>query len=534
MNQDNTAATPLQAPPLSKTDILRLLSILGGGGVVIIILCGIVYLSEEDQYNAGWIVGYYGSIALWLGLIYTTLIFYCLISPVSARRAFVAIKSAFPSLSSGERQQELPAGLSIAPDLLIRFEASTDTPAMFAAKGFAFLHTKEQKDWALAVAWKERKAMILRNDSTVFEYFRNTPPWKKPEDWTDFHNYENETWAEYDAAIEQDKRGWLAWVVGAKTEHAQGIQKGATFFEAFARATTVLAFLLFAAQAYAQPKSAQIAAYVGAHNFQNARVTGAVVFEFAKLPITRNANAQTLAQILTDARSYNDEDNAGKLQRITLNGKPIPRFAPEVAELPDLEKSTRADLAKFIRPHQAPAMRSSMNTDTTPIQWDSTAIAETGNRARVAITESKGKLWGLAMSAWDTLLWAVETFFYALIWIAGLSRFTAVACNNETRITAWGASVYGDWIRGVGGFATVLTFFTALGLMLVFLTAFFIRAVTGQLMGLIALFLADPRAYFTYGWLFVLWLAIKAIDKWVPNPKIIGHRGNNGPGLNRG
>ena len=75
MNTTNNTESTVPTPPLPKTPVFPPLSIDGRGGAtiaflaaVVIVLCAMVFCSPEDLWNAGWHVGYYGSILLWLAV----------------------------------------------------------------------------------------------------------------------------------------------------------------------------------------------------------------------------------------------------------------------------------------------------------------------------------------------------------------------------------------------------------------------------------------------------------------------------------
>ncbi len=507
---------------------LKIYLILGGVGALLAMLFAPPgqIMDQEAIYNAGQITSFYWNVSLGIAAAVHFGVFLCVAAPVTVGRTYRKVADLLPSLPSGEQQQQLNAGISIAPDLLIRFDSPHETQGEFGKKGLAALHTKERAYWILILAWGERKGVVIREDNTEIEFDRFTRPWQKPEEWATPRNYENETWDEYDADMREVKKGWQNWIIGAKIEHKK--DKGgwaATYCEKFALATIFFLFL-FSVSAFAQ-KSAQVRDYVGADKFNKIKVSGPVVFYFHKLPIPREGKGRTLAEILPDGRTYTDESNAGSLDSITalINGKirRIKQAAPPVVKLSEPTYDTE-NPAKMVRPSTRYTATASLSADSSSTTWDSLRIANSLNSTTEQLKQSKGKLWGLTLTAWNTVIRWVETFFYGLIWFAGITRFIAVACNNEKRITAWGTTIYGEWISGLGGLATALTFFTALGLVLVFLTTVFIRAITGHLLGILELFFYDARAYFAYGWLTVLWLAIKAIDKWVPNPKIIGSR----------
>ena len=461
MNTTNNTESTVSTPPLSKTPFFQALSIDGRGGAtiaflsaVVVVLCAMVFCSPEDLWNAGWHVGYYGSILLWCLALTVPVVAFIATSPLTVGRTAVSIQNLLTT--PWPRLPELNPGLSIAPDELIRFDSPEESPATFKAKGLAFLHIQNREIWGLAVGYQQRRALVIRSDGTTIEYDRNAPPWLDKEDWTPARNYKNETWAEYDADLEQDKRGYLAWVVGAKTEHADGIQKPAAFFEAFTSVFLPLLFVFLSAFTLnAQPKSAQVAQYVGPENFQKIKITGAVVFRFQKLPIERMAKAQTLAQILSDARTYSDEDNAGKLQEITLNGFPIPRnmqraeIHAEVKEMPDTRTATRAEIAKFLRPAQRDTAGQPIPTATgfESLTADSLTIAGNMNAARQKVDRWKRAGWAAALPVWEFFMYVFGLGFGILLCVGGICWYVADSATDETYIGYRGQTYTGKLAR---------------------------------------------------------------------------------------
>lgn len=459
MNTTNNTESTVSTPPLSKNDLLHLLSIAGGGGAIIVILCGIVYLSEEDQFNAGWTIGFYGGILLWCGVATYAFAVACAVSPIVVGYSVKELVARAPGLLtlSAPKRPELAPGLSIAPDDLIRFDSPEETPEQFAAKIKTALHTKG-RHYLFIFPRYTTDCVVVRKPTATGEVTevpatRHTLPWVKVDEWTQApHDIEHETWPEYEADLNRAVTGYRTWVAADKMTHAPEGGKALALAEALTRTAQVFAFVLLSAfTLQAQPKSAQVAQYVGPENFQKIKITGAVVFRFQKLPIERTARAQTLAQILSDARTYSDEDNAGKLQEITLNGTTIPRVKMAV-EMPDLKTSTRAEIEKFMRS----STRYANAADTTKIPTmpsfeslaaDSLTIAGNMNAATQKVERWKRAGWAAALPVWKFFMYLFGSVFGILLCLGGLCWYVADSATDETYIGYRGQTYTGKLAR---------------------------------------------------------------------------------------
>ena len=105
MNTTNNTESTVPTPPLPKTPVFQALSIDGRGGVtiaflaaVVIVLCAMVFCSPEDLWNAGWHVGYYGSILLWLAVFVFALSLFSAVCPIVVGYSVKELVARAPSL----------------------------------------------------------------------------------------------------------------------------------------------------------------------------------------------------------------------------------------------------------------------------------------------------------------------------------------------------------------------------------------------------------------------------------------------------
>jgi len=467
MNTTNNTESTVSTPPLSKTPVFPPLSIDGRGGAtiaflaaVVIVLCAMVFCSPEDLWNAGWHVGYYGSILLWCAAVTVPVVAFIATSPLTIGRAAVTVRDMLPALPSAKRP-ELAPGLSIAPDDLIRFDSPEETPEQFAAKIKTALHTKN-RHYLFIFPRYTTDCVVVRKPSTTGEVTevpatRHTLPWVKVDEWTaPAHDIENETWQEYEADLNRAVTGYRTWVAADKMTHAPEGGKALALAEALTRTAQVFAFVLLSVFTLnAQPKSAQVAQYVGPENFQKTRVKGKIELQFEKLSIERTANGQTFAQILPNARTYSDEDNAGKLRVILLNGWPIPRnmqraeIHAEVKEMPDTRTATRAEIAKFMRPAQRDSAGQPIPTMPSfeSLAADSLTIAGSMNAARQKVDRWKRAGWAAALPVWEFFMYLFGSVLGILLCVGGICWYVADSATDETYIGYRGQTYTGKLAR---------------------------------------------------------------------------------------
>lgn len=150
---------------------------------------------------------------------------------------------------------------------------------------------------------------------------------------------------------------------------------------------------------------------------------------------------------------------------------------------------------------------------------DSVATADRIHEMERTFTAASREIWGFTMQAWDFVRYCLELVFYLLLCVAGLTRYAAKAANNESRINYFGQTIYGGWVTGFGKVMTAATFFLVLLVMLVLLTDIFIRAMCGQLFGVLGLFFSR-KFVGVLAWFWLLNIADNITDKIVPNPKV--------------
>ena len=508
-----------------------------------VLLCGgvggllaLLMNDAEAMYQAAWYVRWYSIILFnlvwitWAGVACLALAPRTIFNASLEFREWAVenIPLLAPRLPAGEAVEQIAPGPDSGNDLLVRFDSPEDAEG-FARRGLNALHVSNRKNWVLAVAFAERFCVITKEDGNIISIDRSQPQWQKPEDWTHVgRRFENETWLEYEADLVGICNHYRAWSVSAKIESAAAGTKSVAYFEAFTKVSAVVIFCLFSLALSAQPKSQQAATFLGP---QRARMqpVGPIFFRFGSgLEINREGDGKkTIIELLRDGRVYSDADNAGPLVSISVT---IGRKLISIVPMPPSDVPTqrtgsaipsgtsREEMKQFVRPNKDTTRRAEASTmPDTPMEWDSTGMA-------TKLNDTKAKLTGLVIPLWNGVMIGIDIFFYLFLYVIGLARFVSITCNNESRINSWGKRVYGDMQADLGALATAILFILSLILVLIFLTNLYVSAIMGSVSGLFAA-LFSPKAWFAYGWIFILWIAARAFDKWVPNPKII-NRGN--------
>lgn len=512
---------------------LKIYLLVGGVGV----LLSMLLFSPEDLSAAGFYVVFWCIVLWWcLGATYAAIILLA-IAPKTVQTIKVEIMTTiqkYTPLQPGEAPPEIEPGISIGEDILIRFDSPNETPAEFGAKGLAALGIKNRKAWICSVPYQKRAGVIIPDGDNPVEIDldRVKLPWQKAEDWQPVApDYENETWDEYREDLQRIAKGYRAWIGAKKVEVAAKGKKGTAHFESFTRVGCVLALCLFAFTLSAQTKSEQVATFLGQSRVR-VKPAGLVVFRFEKLEITRDGDgSKSILDLLKDGRSFVDADNAGILLGISVTiGNKLVSLPPMMHTPPPIEDlktnipagTSRKEMQDFVRPHQDTTSRPTTRPDEGSVPSGGWVTDSTGMATK--LNDAKEKLSGLVLPLWNGVMIGVDVFYYSILYLLGISRFAAIICNNETRINAWGQRVYGGWMADVGALATALTFAIAFVVALIVLTNIYFNLLAGSLSGLFSA-LFTPKAMFAYGWIGILYVAARAFDKWVPNPKII-NRGN--------
>lgn len=137
---------------------------------------------------------------------------------------------------------------------------------------------------------------------------------------------EGESFEVYAVFVREFAPNVRKWITGhqARTDGA---------FAALSAAMRVSCLLLaFCVSAFAQPKSVQVAAYMGDRHMVASQGVD-VLFAFQEGTLRRTGDgAKTVQQLLPDGLAFSDNDNAGLLKEIFIGGSKIPPAARPTAQ----------------------------------------------------------------------------------------------------------------------------------------------------------------------------------------------------------
>lgn len=477
-----------------------------------------VFLTGDPEdvmyyWNAFWFFG---------GLIMMVILF-SLVAHIALPLAGKGIRMAIGSPKFNEAVAMLESGLYTGGDFLIRTESPKEAASVAADKLQAKIH-EASGEWGVFFQFRNPEGLLFQGNKAPLAFDRQSgPPGFPEEGQAKETNYQTESWQEYETDLKGFFRYYPDW---AKDYKWQQSDKSADGFITRARTIyTVAALLLLSFTMSAQTKSEQVRTFLGEKR-ASLKPVGPVVYRFAKMEINRDADgSKNMIEVLKDKPMYSDADNVGFLLgvSVTINGKlialtPMPEVAPRAKEIQPAMPAgnSRKDMQGFVRPHKDTTTRAEVKqSESEGNPWPMDSIGMTDK-----LTATKEKLSGLVLPLWNGVLIGCDVFFYFLLWIAGLSRFASVVCNNETRINSWGRRIYGDWMAEIGQAATAINFTIAFLLSLIFLTNFYFSMVNGSVSGLLST-LFSAKAFFAYGWIAILSAAAWGFNKWVPNPKII-------------
>ncbi len=273
----------------------------------------------------------------------------------------------------------------------------------------------------------------------------------------------------------------------------------------------ILIAAIFAAfAATAQNKSDQVRAYLGDYRYTQDVPKGEVKFVFQKSILKRSGNGKTYRDLLPDAQFFSNENNAGRLIGILVNGQTIMPESP--AEKPAVKEASVGELQPI--PEGIPEGQRQTFFESLP---DSSEFA----RMKGDFLREK-KMFGRELGAvQDFIMWYYKNFIAPILCLIGLCAwYVAKSAFKESAKSRDGAILWGVSIYSIGSKARHTVFFVVIVNCLVFIVS-----------TLISTYFQDSNLWF---WLiksaiFIYILHIATI--WiVPNPTVENVVTNNGGG----
>jgi len=276
-------------------------------------------------------------------------------------------------------------------------------------------------------------------------------------------------------------------------------------------------FLLTAFAATAQNKSDQVRAYLGDYRYTQDVPRGEVKFVFQKSILKRSGNGKTYRDLLPDAQFFSNENNAGRLIGILVNGQtimPEPKgdSSPIKGGSSAVKEASVGELQPI--PESIPEGQRQTFFESLP---DSSEFA----RMKGDFLREK-KMFGRELGAvQDFIMWYYKNFIAPILCLIGLCAwYVAKSAFKESAKSRDGAILWGVSIYSIGSKARHTVFFVVIVNCLVFIVS-----------TLISTYFQDSNLWF---WLiksaiFIYILHIATI--WiVPNPTVENVVTNNGGG----
>lgn len=287
----------------------------------------------------------------------------------------------------------------------------------------------------------------------------------------------------------------------------------------------ILITAIFAAfAATAQTKADQVRAYLGDYRYTQDVPKGEVKFVFQKSILKRNGNGKTYRDLLPDAQFFSNENNAGRLIGILVNGQtimPEPKgdsspnkgdSSPTKGGSSAVKEASVGELQPI--PEGIPEGQRQTFFESLP---DSSEFA----RMKGDFLREK-KMFGRELGAvQDFIMWYYKNFIAPILCLIGLCAwYVAKSAFKESAKSRDGAILWGVSIYSIGSKARHTVFFVVIVNCLVFIVS-----------TLISTYFQDSNLWF---WLiksaiFIYILHIATI--WiVPNPTVENVVTNNGGG----
>ena len=271
-------------------------------------------------------------------------------------------------------------------------------------------------------------------------------------------------------------------------------------------------FLFAAFAATAQTKADQVRSYLGDYRYTQDIPRGEVKFVFQKSILKRNGNGKTYRDLLPDAQFFSNENNAGRLIGILVNGQTIMPESPAEKPKQPIKEASVGELQPI--PEGIPEGQRQTFFESLP---DSSEFA----RMKGDFLREK-KMFGRELGAvQDFIMWYYKNFIAPILCLIGLCAwYVAKSAFKESAKSRDGAILWGVSIYSIGSKARHTVFFVVIVNCLVFIVS-----------TLISTYFQDSNLWF---WLiksaiFIYILHIATI--WiVPNPTVENVVTNNGGG----
>jgi len=416
-------------------------------------------------------------------------------------------------LSSGEKVQQLNA-VTISPDLLIVNQTNAETKRDLLERFNNAKANQVDGVWIVCIAYQDVTGLLLTDTGESYAFDRNTPPFQADETETPIaaHDYKAETWAEYQAYLNEFCFHYNRWAPREKLIAPTGksAEKKINVLWSLSVALVLFAFPLSA------QKSVRVMEYLGQTRYMSVRPIGHVKFVFEDATINRTTDgSKTYAEILKAGPHFSDADNAGRLIAIqVVNGGQIKTVYPDKSEMPQTPQTLQTASASVTPTQSALPAPGELQLD------DSLQTAIAIEAWKEKIDKSTKKIWGQSLQWWKLAIYVLGNFFHVLMGLLGISILVAKTATKESVINACGTSIYGGYLHNIAAGAILWTYIFSILIAIIMLINIYILALTGDFASIVSIFIS---------WQFggvILWFALiaivrKIVNKVVPDPQVI-------------
>ncbi len=248
----------------------------------------------------------------------------------------------------GQKEDEIQllstGSINISPDVMIHSLSENESYQDFAIRMKEAKENQHDGSWIVIIPFRHPVGMIVRKeredeDFSGFSFLRDKPEYQG-EDWpaeskivAPGTRFESETWSEYLNYLNEFLNHYPEWAKMKKTQTVNPFESMFQSMQTVKKVTTIILLALLPFVSFAQ-KSARVSEYLG-YRFETVKPTGQVRFIFDKVDLLRNGDGtKTYKQLLQDAVTYNDTDNAGKLVGITVEKMLVAPSEKEIREKP--------------------------------------------------------------------------------------------------------------------------------------------------------------------------------------------------------
>jgi len=412
------------------------------------------------------------------------------------------------SLNPAPPDETLPieAGNPLAPDYLIESISPDETADSFLSRFQAARQTYGTDCFVIAAPFRSDKLVICHPAPADSETAEEVPGVRAAY-VSSAIGADVETWEEYVYFLGRVRQPLKDYCFGQLSK----MRGAAAALAATMRATiTALLILCFVVPGMAQSKTQRLYNYLGTRAETIVPHDDTQVeFAFEGATLTRVGDGRSnLVTLLKKPRVFTDDDNAGVLRKVKINGEVLPPI--KGSEKPQVVKTNYTVGEGSARP---------MQFDSAEVSMTIESVGETVG----AVTQQGAKavrIW------WESDLW--RHMMHLILFAVGMFRMTAQVFQNESRRSQFGI-IYGKYAGYIGDGASFITLLLGWFFLFVFAANIYVSFYDGAGFKYFFFLFFNRWTVVVALWLGFLHFAARWVDWLVPNPRM---RPVNGGGRN--